>query len=153
ALPTEAVKGVTAAPRTPKALPKRDVDRLLREAERHGNKRNLAVLLTLRHTGLRVGELCALRLGDVALSERKGQVRVHSGKGNKDRVIPLNHDARLALSAYLAVRPALADDHLFVGQRGEPLQPQAVQLIVRKYATRLIVRKYATRAGLSGVTP
>lgn len=143
-LPTEQVTGVPAAPRTPKALAKRDVDRLLREAERHGNARNLAILLTLRHTGLRVGELCNLRLGDVTLSERKGEVLVRGGKGNKDRTVPLNNDVRRALAAYRAVRPTVADDHLFVGQRGEPLKPQGVQQVVAKYARR---------AGLPEVTP
>ena len=69
-LPTEQVRGVPAASRTPKALAKRDVDRLIREAERHADKRNLAILLTLRHTGLRVSELCNLRLGVVVISER-----------------------------------------------------------------------------------
>jgi site-specific recombinase XerD len=143
-LPTESVKGVPGAPRTPKALAKREVDRLIREAERHGNKRNLAILLTLRHTGLRVGELCNLRLGDVAISERKGQLLVRAGKGNKDRAIPLNNDVRRALAAYLEVRPAVAGDHLFVGQRGEPLKPQGVQQVVAKYARR---------AGVTEVTP
>ena len=143
-LPTEQVKGVPAAPRTPKALAKREVDRLIREAERHGHKRNLAILLTLRHTGLRVGELCNLRLGDVAISERKGEVLVRGGKGNKDRTIPLNNDARRALTAYLDVRPKVADDRLFVGQRGEPLRPQGAQQVVAKYARR---------AGLPDVTP
>ncbi len=57
-LPTERLTGVPAAPRTPKALAKREVDRLLRAAEQDGNKRNLAILLTARHAGLRVGELC-----------------------------------------------------------------------------------------------
>ncbi len=143
-LPTEQVKGVPAAPRTPKALAKREVDRLLREAERHGNKRNLAILLTLRHTGLRVGELCNLCLGDVAISERKGEVLVRGGKGNKDRTVPLNVDARRAVEAYKAVRPPFAGDHLFVGQRGQPLRPQGVQIVVQKYARR---------AGLPEVTP
>lgn len=143
-LPTEQVRGVPAAARTPKALPKREVDRLIREAERHGNKRNLALLLTLRHTGLRVGELCNLRLGDVVISERKGEVRVRGGKGNKDRTVPLNNDARRALAAYREVRPAVADDHFFVGQRGTPLRPQGVQQVVAKYARR---------AGLPDVTP
>jgi hypothetical protein len=46
---------VPQGPRVPKSLPKREVDRLLRAAERDGNKRNLAVVLLLRHTGLRVG--------------------------------------------------------------------------------------------------
>jgi integrase/recombinase XerC len=143
-LPTEQVKGIPAAPRTPKALAKREVDRLLREAERHGNKRNLAILLTLRHTGLRVGELCNLRLGDVTISERKGEVLVRGGKGNKDRTIPLNNDVRRAIEAYKQVRPRVADDRLFVGQRGEPLKPQGVQQVVAKYARR---------AGLPDVTP
>jgi integrase/recombinase XerC len=143
-LPTEQVKGLPAAPRTPKALAKRDVDRLLREAERHGNKRNLAILLTLRHTGLRVGELCNLRLGDVAISERKGEVLVRGGKGNKDRTVPLNNDVRRALAAYREARPTVATDRFFVGQRGAPLQPQGVQQVVAKYARR---------AGLAGITP
>ncbi len=143
-VPTAGVKGAPSTPRTPKSLPKRELDRLLRAAEQDGNKRNLAILLTLRHTGLRVGELCNLRLGDITISERKGSLVVRSGKGDKDRTIPLNQDVRQALSAYLAVRPAASTDYLFIGQRGQPLQSDAVQLIVRKYAQR---------AGVSAVTP
>src|SRR5919199_2690296 len=143
-LPTARVKGVPAAPRSPKSLAKREVDRLLREAEKAGNQRNLAIMQLLRHTGLRVGELCHLRLSDIRTSERKGSVLVRSGKGDKDRTVPLNHDVREALEAYMKVRPESADDHLFLGQRGEPLQTDGVQLIVRKLARR---------AGLQGVTP
>jgi site-specific recombinase XerD len=143
-LPTDDVKGVPIPRRAPKSLLKRDVDRLLRAAEREGNKRNLAILLLLRHTGLRVGELCALRVDDLTISERKGSVRVHSGKGDKDRTVPLNADVRTTLSAYLKVRPATSATHLFIGQRGDPLQEQAVENLVHKYATR---------AGLEGVTP
>jgi site-specific recombinase XerD len=143
-LPTATVKGVRSSPRVPKSLPKRDVDRLIREAEKAGNKRNIAVVKVLRHTGMRVGELCALRLSDIRTSERKGSVLVRSGKGDKDRTIPLNHDVCEAVESYLAVRPASQDDHLFLGQRGEPLQTDGVQLIVRKLARR---------AGLEQVTP
>src|SRR5919199_850435 len=143
-VPTATVKGVPSGPRAPKSLAKREVDRLIREAEKEGNKRNLAILLTLRHTGLRVGELCNLRLGDIRISERKGTLLVRSGKGDKDRIVPLNNDVRQALEAYQKLRPTVSDDHLFIGQRGEPLQTDAVQLLVRKYAQR---------AGLQGVTP
>src|ERR687888_2097058 len=142
-LPTATVKGVPAAPRSPKSLPKRDVDRLIREAQK-GNKRNLAIVQLLRHTGLRVGELCNLRLSDIRTYERKGSLLVRSGKGDKDRTVPLNHDVRAALEAYIKVRPAVEDDHLFIGQRGEPLQTDGVELIVRKLARR---------AGLEKVTP
>ena len=143
-LPTENVKGVTSAPRAPRWLEKRDVDRLIRTVERHGNTRDLAIVLTLRHTGVRVSELCGLTLSDIELSDRKGSLIVRSGKGSKYRVLPLNVDARRAIADYLQVRPTVSTDALFVGQRGEGLKPHGVESLVAKYA-RL--------AGLEGVTP
>jgi integrase/recombinase XerD len=142
--PTDAVKGVASSPRAPKALAKRELDRLVRAVEREGKKRNLAVVLMLRHTGLRVSELCALRLADISMGERGGTVVVRSGKGSKYRSVPLNVDARRAIADYLVVRPAVVDEHLFIGQRGGRLGPQAVEDLVGKYA-RL--------AGLEHVTP
>src|SRR6266700_1822264 len=98
-LPTDNVKGVASAPRAPHWLEKRDVDRLIRIVERHGNTRDRAIVLTLRHTGIRVSELCSLTLGDVETSERKGTLTVRSGKGSKFRVLPLNLDARQAIAS------------------------------------------------------
>src|ERR687889_2321233 len=66
-LPTDDVKGVASSPRAPHWLEKRDVDRLIRVVERHGNTRDLAIVLTLRHTGIRVSELSSLMLGDVEI--------------------------------------------------------------------------------------
>ena len=143
-VPTLSVKSAPTGARVLKSLTTREVGRLIRAAEKSKNKRDLAIVLTLRHTGMRVGELCALRLPDVTTSERKGSVLIRSGKGDTDRRIPLNNDVRGALADYRAVRPAVADDHVFIGQRGEPLQAEAVQLIVRKYARQ---------ADLQGVTP
>lgn len=143
-VPTEAVKGVRSDPRAPKSLDKREVDRLIRAAERDGDKRNLAILQTLRHTGMRVGELCSLRLDDLEISERKGRLIIRSGKGAKQREVPLNVDARRAITAYLEVRPQVVDEHLFIGQRNEGLKVQALENVVEKYA-RL--------AGLEDVTP
>jgi site-specific recombinase XerD len=147
-LPTEGVRGVNTPKKAPKSLAKREVDRLVRHAERAGRvpsgRRDLAVLELLRHTGLRVGELCALRLGDVAIGERKGVLTVRSGKGGKYRQVPLNADARRALTAYLAVRPTSAEERLFLGAGARPLGPQGVADLVAKHARR---------AGLDDVTP
>ena len=143
-LPTDDVKGVASSPRAPHWLEKRDVDRLIRTVERHGNTRDLAIVLTLRHTGIRVSELCSLMLGDVETSERKGSLTVRSGKGSKFRVLPLNVDARRAIASYLEVRPTVSADHLFIGQRGQGISSRAVELLVTKYG-RL--------AGLEDVTP
>ncbi len=128
-LPTENVKGVASAPRTPRWLEKRDVDRLIRAVERHGNARDLAIVLMLRHTGIRVSELSNLTLSDVESSERKGSLTVRSGKGGKFRVLPLNVDARRAVTSYLEVRPTVSTDRLFVGQRGEGVSSRAVELL------------------------
>jgi site-specific recombinase XerD len=131
--PTTDVKGIATAPRAPRWLEKREVDRLIRAVERHGSKRDLAVVLTLRHTGVRVSELCGLTLADLTLSERKGEVVVR-GKRRKVRVLPLNVDARRALREYLAVRPQAESTALFIGQRGEGLKPRAIEKVVEKYA-------------------
>jgi site-specific recombinase XerD len=143
-LPTDNVKGVASSPRAPHWLDKRDVDRLIRTVERHGNTRDLAIVLVLRHTGIRVSELSSLMLGDVETSERKGTLTVRSGKGSKFRVLPLNVDARQAITSYLKVRPTVSADQLFIGQRGQGISSRAVELLVTKYG-RL--------AGLEDVTP
>jgi integrase/recombinase XerD len=143
-LPTDNVKGVASSPRAPRWLEKREVDRLIRTVERHGNTRDLAIVLTLRHTGIRVSELSSLTVGDVEISERQGSLTVRSGKGGKFRVLPLNVDARQAIATYLKVRPAVSTDHLFLGQRGQGVGSRAVELVITKYA-RL--------AGLEDVTP
>lgn len=110
-MPTDSVKAVQSVPRAPKSIEKREVDRLIRMAEKDENKRNLAILQALRHTGIRVGELCALKQSDVVIFERKGTLVVRSGKGGKHREIPLNNDAGKAIEAYKEVRPKVSDDH------------------------------------------
>src|SRR5215207_10022334 len=143
-LPTGDVKGVASSPRAPHWLDKRDIDRLIRTVERHGNTRDLAIVLVLRHTGIRVSALSGLLRGDVETSERKGMLTVRSGKGGKFRILPLNVDARRAIAAYLEVRPTVSADQLFIGQRGQGIGSRAVELLVTKYG-RL--------AGLEDVTP
>jgi integrase/recombinase XerC len=137
-LPTDGVKLIHEAPRSPGWLPRREIARLLRAVEAGGSVRDRAVIMTLRHTGLRVGELEQLAVEDVVATERKGAVVVRSGKGAKYRVVPLNADARAALRAYLAVRPLSRDRRLFgLGAR----------------AIEKLIARYARAAGLEDVTP
>jgi site-specific recombinase XerD len=128
------VRNVEEPQTAPRSLDEKTYLQLLRAAQRHGNKRDEAILQVLRHTGLRVGELCSLTLDDIEISPRKGKVTVQSGKGGKYREVPLNLDARKALQAYFDERPHVDDDHVFIGQRGNGLTPSAVQALVKKYA-------------------
>jgi integrase/recombinase XerD len=60
--------------------------------------RDHAILELLYAGGLRVGEICALRVEDVRLDQQRAQVR---GKGDKERIVPLGRQACEALEAYL----------------------------------------------------
>jgi site-specific recombinase XerD len=142
--PTEGVKYVEVQATAPKWLEKREIDKLIRAVERHGNKRDLALVLTLRHTGIRVSELSALRLSDLEISVRKGRLIVRSGKGRKFRSVPLNLDVRKAIENYLEVRPNISDDHVFISRFSRGIDPRTVERLVEKYARF---------ADLEGVTP
>ena len=61
--------------------------------------RDRAILETLYGTGLRVSELCALRVGDVDTEDLL--LRIVMGKGRKDRNVPLTPAAARAIEAYL----------------------------------------------------
>ncbi|HET6338151.1 MAG TPA: tyrosine-type recombinase/integrase, partial [Polyangiales bacterium] len=91
--------------------------------------RNRAMLELLYGAGLRVSELATLTLGRLELGE--AQVRV-TGKGNKERVLPLGGAAIRALDEYLRVRDQ------FRGKLSEP-HPEAVFL--GRFGTRLSVRQ------------
>lgn len=106
----------------PRGLAEAEVYALLRVAGESGHglaARNYALVQLLLQSGVRVGEVAALRLGDVMLRERAGLVRIRAGKGLKAREVPLNATARRALRSYLATREeARPTDPLFVSTRG-----------------------------------
>ncbi|RLC77141.1 MAG: integrase [Chloroflexi bacterium] len=141
--PTGDVRGVQATRLAPRWLSRKEQLALLRAVHKRGKARDIAIITLLLHTGLRVSEACSLRLADLKLNKRKGELRVR-GKGLKERVVPLNAEVRKALRDYLAVRPAVEHDFVFVGQRGEPLTPSGIQRLVKGYACR---------AGLEDCTP
>jgi integrase len=85
-----------------------------------------------------VGELLALRVGDVTLGERSGQVVVRRGKHRGYRTVPLTASVRKALAAWLAVHPQADDPDapLWWGQRGPLTDRSAVNRMLAKYARR-----------------
>jgi site-specific recombinase XerD len=135
-LPTEGIVDVPVPKQAPKALDERAVDRVLRRTDQSGHRRDHAILMTLRHTGLRVSELCDLRVGDVVTSERKGTLTVRAGKGMKQRTVPLNTDVRRAIATYLEQdrHGHEADEFLFISQRTKTrLSAKAVRDLTAKY--------------------
>jgi site-specific recombinase XerD len=154
ALYIEPVKTVELAPRWMTEEHKRKllavVEADLREAREKYPRlwllrlRDAVIVHVLLHTGLRVSELCGLHCSDLTLRERKGTLLVRHGKGGKQRVVMLMNETRKQLGDWLAVRPQVGHDALFVGQTGDPIQPRVVQRLVERYADL---------AGLEDVTP
>ena len=133
--PIKEVEGIKEIQTAPKALNELELKRLIREAYKDKNIRNIAIIEVLANTGLRVGELISLTLDDISISPRKGHLTVREGKRDNYREIPLNKDVRKALTNYIEERPDSSSDKVFLGQRG-PLKKSAIWRIVKKYADR-----------------
>ena len=111
-------------------------------------QRDFSLLTLLMNTGLRLSELVDLELDDLQLSERKGSILIRHGKGDKERRIPLNADARKALKDWLDIRPEVkGNDFLFIALEGK-----AEGALSHRTVQRLI-RRYGQSAGLPNLSP
>lgn len=130
-----------AAPKARKRLPDTlDADRMTRLIEIEGEgplvDRDRAILELLYSSGLRLSELKDLDLLDIDLAD--ATVRV-TGKGSKDRIVPVGRFARDALKGWLKGRAALANPDetaVFVSQRGTRLSTRSIQDRVKFWARR-----------------
>ena len=132
--PCDEISIVPEVRTAPKSLGKRDQYALIRAVQKANRPRDEALIMLMLHTGLRVGEVSNLRIGDISISPRKGEVIVRGGKGEKFRTVPLNSNLRKALNAYLSMRPSVNHDYLFVGQKGDRLRSPGIYYLVKKYA-------------------
>lgn len=124
----------------PKYLNNEQVTKLLAAPDpaRPEGSRDRAMLEVLYASGLRVSELCKLRVADVELN--LGYVRV-LGKGNKHRIVPAGASAIKAVEQYLAGgRAALlkqrTSPYLFITARGKPMTRQAFWKLLRAHGRK-----------------
>jgi integrase/recombinase XerD len=98
-------------------------------------KRDRAILELLYGTGIRLGEATRADVTDLDL--RQGLLLVRSGKGKKDRVVPVPGRAAAALDTYLAeARPELvssADQALLISRHGGRLSLAGVRVVVQRH--------------------
>lgn len=136
----------------PKALTEAEVESLLGASDTSTPEglRDQAMLELMYATGLRVSELVALGVDQVNL--RQGVLRV-TGKGGKERLVPIGEQALDWLARYLATgRPALLGRKrtaaLFVTRRGEGLTRQAVWQRIKRLAVVAGIRRSVSPHGL-----
>lgn len=88
-----------------------------------------AVVEILLQTGLRISELANLRVEDV----HKNELQVQAWENNPARIVPLGKTAVSAIQNYIAIRPKVNDNHLFVTKTGRPLLVRNIRTSIDRY--------------------
>ncbi|OSI09752.1 tyrosine-type recombinase/integrase [Neisseria zoodegmatis] len=132
--PTETLKAPKAPERLPKALEQEMLNHLLDQhvCDEALSVRDHALFELMYGSGLRVGEVNALNLSDVLLQE--GWVSV-TGKGSKQRRVPLTAKSIEAIEAYLPQRVAKDNETaLFTNRLGQRLSVRQIRNRLRDWA-------------------
>lgn len=100
--------------------------------------RDLAIFSLFLATGIRVSELVGLKLKDVDLKSQQIKVR---RKGNKEQSLPLNDEVTKILKKYLAHRPDVESDSLFISKKKGGIQANTLHHLSKKYLKKADIKK------------
>ena len=135
--PAEHILPPKAARHLPDTLSVEEIDRIISTIDHSTTKglRDRAILEVLYSCGLRVSELCELKLSDLFFGE--GYIRV-TGKGDKQRLVPISGIARDRIQLYLEQRHTdhRSEESVFLNNRGTKLTRVMIFTII-KQATKL----------------
>jgi len=123
---------VDLPPTAPRALDARAQIRYLRAVAARPSPRDQALALVPFYAGARIAESVALAIDDVALSARKGTLRIY-GKGARVRQVPIHPQLRAAIANLLQERagwPGAATPALFLNQRGGRLSVRGAHDVI-----------------------
>ena len=119
--PAELLRSPKIGMRLPDVLTLQEIDDIINaiDLSKREGQRNRAILEVLYSCGLRVSEVCSLRLSDLYLGE--GFIRV-TGKGDKQRLVPISDRAVAELEAYFVDRNTIPikkgyEDFVFISER------------------------------------
>ena len=143
--PSELLESPQIGKHLPDILTVEEIDALIRAIDQGTpeGQRNRAILETLYSCGLRVSELCNLRLSDLYLSE--GFIKVE-GKGNKQRLVPISPRAVNELKNYFVereetkIRPGY-EDFVFISRIGKNISRIMVFHIIKELADQIGLKK------------
>ena len=141
ASPAELIEAPKTSRPLPDTLTTAEIDRLIGSIDSSTTKglRDRAILELLYSCGLRVSELCELRIGDLFFGE--GYIRV-TGKGDKQRLVPISAMARERINLYLDYRKnRFRDEVLFLNNRGCKLTRVMIFTIIKQAAQRASIDK------------
>ncbi|MCD6366742.1 MAG: site-specific tyrosine recombinase XerD [Bacteroidales bacterium] len=144
--PAELVEAPRLGMKLPVVLSIQEIDELKNaiDLSKHEGHRNRAIIETLYSCGLRVSELVNLKISNLHFED--GYILVF-GKGSKERIIPISHEAIKEIEIYLThYRKKLkinlkAEDILFLNRRGGQLSRVMIFTIVKDLAAKIDLQK------------
>lgn len=144
--PTELIDSPKLGLKLPVTLNVIEIDQMIGKLDlsKPEEKRNKAMLETLYGCGLRVSELINLKISNLFFKE--GFIKV-TGKGNKERLIPVGSIAQNEITFYLSdLRPKIQvrkgnDDILFLNRRGTGLSRVMIFTIIKRLAMQAGINK------------
>lgn len=137
--PAKAIKKIKIqSPAAPKSLDEQTYRALRRHIYRGGNKAHIAMFEIFTRCGVRNLELINIRIADIDITERKGNLKV-IGKQNKVRYIPLHRDVRDAINNWMTIRKNIKTeyDNLFISERKTPYTRSGIWKIFKKYCAQI----------------
>lgn len=143
--PSELLEGPKIGLKLPEVLTVEEIDSIISTVDmsKSEGQRNRAILETLYSCGLRVSELCALKLSDLYFEE--GFIKV-TGKGNKQRLVPISPRAIKEIRYWLLdrnhwrIKPGY-EDHVFLARWGKGISRIMVFHLIKELAERAGITK------------
>lgn len=142
--PAESIKLPKLEKKLPEYLTIEEVDKILNiNPTKPIDYRNIAMLETIYACGLRVSELCELKINNIDFNECI--IRIY-GKGNKERIVPMNDSAINALKNYIDnYRTFLLKDkiseYVFINNLGTKISRQSFFKILKKVCNESGIKK------------
>ncbi|MDL2246353.1 tyrosine-type recombinase/integrase [Methanobrevibacter sp. OttesenSCG-928-K11] len=134
----------------PKSLNEKEVYNLINSIKWDNEKDNPAkirmktrdklILTILYSSGLRVSELINLRVNDIDFDERTMRIR---GKGDKDRVVLIDENAKKMIIDYLAIRES-DNEYLIINKFNKPITSRYIQKMIKDYGNKANIQKTVT---------
>ncbi len=135
--PVSSITSLKISKRLPSFIEQKDINTLFSEVEflnTWEDKTNRLLLMIFYHTGIRLSELINLKQSHI--DKRNSTIKV-LGKGNKERVIPVNNILLKEIDNYILEQkkkiPDILNDFLLINKKGKKLNPKSVYNIVKKY--------------------
>jgi len=142
--PTTLIEAPKIGFKLPQVLTVKEIDSMIEviDFSKPDGHRNKAIIETLYGCGLRVSELVNLRLTDIHKDE--GFVII-TGKGNKQRLVPISHKALKEIDMYEIYRNRLAlikdENIVFLNRRGKKLTRAMIFTIIKNLAAKAGIKK------------